>query len=500
MELRASSSSQPQQQQQQHNFNLFRWQKLLGVPSPIARVAVGGFKGHQFVAVLLQSNVLVLRYESDTALLVRHLPLPWEVKGLSFDRSAQWLLLVMDDLTLALLPAYFLMKTGAGAAAAAVGGAAEAPARGQQAAPAQSVPLRDSLVSRLRSLRSSFGAGAAGSSSDKLPFSDLQDVTVIASRGALPRSGATGCVWWWNAPRKKNVCITSYSSALSSAVVLLELDVPREEVAVRLRQGVLIRALSLLETAAGEAWLFVSTVGHGEWRMPLILHAAAITAAPGAAATAAAAGSSQPAQAQRVTIMDPGVDMAPFQLVSLMGRYPAASRLTPQVLRRTHQPDSAPTNVVSVYSGQTDKLLVLDESLGKFALYAYQVPPCAFEMLTDRIVFCVQQSTLSVVSCLFAGTSAQPHFSLRYSRDSLMQVLTTPNELPILGLLPSFPSASSGGGKADACLEGCIVFTQEGVFELVCHVDPRELFLEMVAKVAAFPKGFLFCSLLRWHK
>ena len=42
------------------------------------------------------NNTLVLRYESDTALLVRHLPLPWEVRGMAFDRSAQWLLLVTN--------------------------------------------------------------------------------------------------------------------------------------------------------------------------------------------------------------------------------------------------------------------------------------------------------------------------------------------------------------------------------------------------------------------
>jgi hypothetical protein len=73
----------------------------------------------------------------------------------------------------------------------------------------------------------------------------------------------------WNSFRKKNVCITSYNSALSSAVVLLDLDVPGEEVNVKLRQGVAIKSLQLMEIASGEAFLFVSTVAHGEWRMPL---------------------------------------------------------------------------------------------------------------------------------------------------------------------------------------------------------------------------------------
>lgn len=117
-------------------------------------------------------------------------------------------------------------------------------------------------------------------------------------------------------------------------MVLLDLDAPGEEVSVRLRQGVAIRALALSEQASGEAFLFVSTVAHGEWRMPLTL------ALPQSADDAP--------ETLRVSICDPGVDLAAFALVSLMSRFPAASRLSPQVLQRAHQPGSLPTKVISV--------------------------------------------------------------------------------------------------------------------------------------------------------
>jgi hypothetical protein len=150
--------------------------------------------------------------------------------------------------------------------------------------------------------------------------------------------------------RKKNVCITSYNSALSSAVVLLDLDVPGEEVSVKLRQGVTIRALSLSEQASGDAFLFVSTVAHGEWRMPLTL-----LLSPQQMQQMQQQQQQQQQQqlqsdeiGERISICDPGVDLSAFALVSLMSRFPAASRLSPQVLQRAHQPGSLPTKVISV--------------------------------------------------------------------------------------------------------------------------------------------------------
>ena len=64
----------------------------------------------------------------------------------------------------------------------------------------------------------------------------------------------------------------------------------------------------------------------------------------------------------------------------------------------------------------------------------------------------------------------------------MLQTLTTPTESPILGVFPAF-SVASGGRNPEAGLEGCLVFTRDGVYELVGNADPREMFLDMVSKV-----------------
>jgi hypothetical protein len=74
-----------------------------------------------------------------------------------------------------------------------------------------------------------------------------------------------------------------------------------------------------------------------------------------------------------------------------------------------------------------------------------------------------------------------------------LQTIATPAESAILGIFPSFCAASGGRSADSGVLEGCIVFAQDGVFELVGHVDPREMFSDMVTKVIIAVKSiFVF--------
>ncbi len=187
--------------QHSHNFHLFRWNKLVGAPSPISRVAVGGCVGHEFVATLLESGVLLLRLSSSTSalssassfVLARHISLsPLSVRAMAFDRSAQWLLLVCDDLALVLLPVYFLVK----------GASAQAPSDTKivqaQQTQLQQQQLRQQEVAGAEKLLQRLGLKKTPSqlsNGTKLPFSDLQDLTIIPPR-VSGRTGATGCIWW----------------------------------------------------------------------------------------------------------------------------------------------------------------------------------------------------------------------------------------------------------------------------------------------------------------
>jgi hypothetical protein len=106
------------------------------------------------------------------------------------------------------------------------------------------------------------------------------------------------------------------------------------------------------------------------------------------------------------------------------------------------------------------------------------------------VSFCGNLSSASFFSAVRKTTKCAPPLhsptSLdSYSRDSLLQTISTPSENTILGLFPSFLSAAGWNGS-ESGLEGCIVFTRDGVYELVANMDPREMFLDMVAKVTNY--------------
>jgi hypothetical protein len=181
---------------------------LLVCPLRLARWRLAGFKvfffyvffrsfflpslGHEFIAVLLETNELLLRLKSDGVLLAKHLPLSGgplgNVRAMSFDRSAQWLMLVCDDLSIGLLPVFFLMR-----GASFSSSQAKQKQQQQQAEPRPQEPVgAEKFLRRLGLVKSSPSSNGNGA---KLPFSDLEDLTVLTPR-VSGRSGATGCIWW----------------------------------------------------------------------------------------------------------------------------------------------------------------------------------------------------------------------------------------------------------------------------------------------------------------
>lgn len=194
-------SRAPSMEKHSHNFHLFRWNKLVGAPSgdSIVRVAIGGFEGHEMVAALLDSNELLLRLVSDGVLLAKHLPLPAPsfsaVRGMAFDRSAQWLMLVCDDLTIGLLPVFFLLRGAAAAAQSAHHKQQQQlllQQQQQQLQQQQEALGAEKLLHMFGLKKKALSQQAVVS---KLPFSDLQDITIITPR-ISGRTGATGCIWW----------------------------------------------------------------------------------------------------------------------------------------------------------------------------------------------------------------------------------------------------------------------------------------------------------------
>jgi hypothetical protein len=188
-----------ERQQHSHNFHLFRWNKLVGAPSgdSIVRVAIGGLEGHELVAALLDSNELLLRLVSDGVLLAKHVRLSVNpsfsaVRGLAFDRSAQWLMLICDDLTVGLLPVFVLLRGATTAAQSAHHRQQQQFLLQQQLQRQQETGGADKLLQRLGLKKTP----SQQANLSKLPFSDLQDLTVITPRVA-GRTGATGCIWWY---------------------------------------------------------------------------------------------------------------------------------------------------------------------------------------------------------------------------------------------------------------------------------------------------------------
>ena len=398
----------------------------------------------------------MLRYHGDY-LLVKHFK--WyegkTIVAMAFDPSAQWLCVVMEDMSLALIPAYNLVKSQNDTDLIA-----EQNEQNQRdAAAAENASSK--FLSRL-------GLGKKADSQhqqqqqqqrNKATFSDLTDLTLVKPGAGRVRSNARGCIWW-RTPKKKSICITSSNSALGSFVIFVDLESGKEELAVKMRQGVGVSSLQMVRQTFPDTdcWLIISTAAHGDWKMPVSL------------------------SNRTILELSDSDEFAPFPL---NGRFPSpGTRLCPQTIHRRQKP----TTVISVYSSATDKLLVFDESLGKHAMYAYQLSPSASEILTDRFIFSAHGSSFHVISTLFAGTSAQPHFSLRVSRDSLMQTLQTDKQKEIQGLFPPFAPASllidpfAGGGAVDEALEGCFVWTENCVYRCTADVSPEQIFLDMIRK------------------
>ena len=121
-----------------HNYELFELRKILKVSGSssnqqkaskpeqqqdnvqedssvkIKIITSGGFKGHEFIAIYTNNSHLIFRYVGENGVpLIKHLPWFLEpnksIVCLAFNPTAQWLLCVTADLSLALLPIYFFM-------------------------------------------------------------------------------------------------------------------------------------------------------------------------------------------------------------------------------------------------------------------------------------------------------------------------------------------------------------------------------------------------------
>jgi len=170
---------------------------------------------------------------------------------------------------------------------------------------------------------------------------------------------------------------------------------------------------------------------------------------------------------------------------SAFERFPSGARLSAQ--RSKQGP------LIGVFHSQSNKFEVYDLEFNKFALFVYQLfPEISHLLLTDKFIFTVSPaspdtSKISVVSNLVAGTSANPLLFLKQMKESIMQEFVLPRGEAVRGFLRSFPvsrmvAVRNSAGGADVPLEGCIVVTSKGVYELRANIPPKSIFFSLLVE------------------
>lgn len=95
--------------------NLEENQENINNPIKIKLINQGGYKGHEFFAMYTNNNYLIFRYLGDNTGIPLVKQLPWfiepnkSISALCFNPTAQWLVCITNDLSIALLPIYFFM-------------------------------------------------------------------------------------------------------------------------------------------------------------------------------------------------------------------------------------------------------------------------------------------------------------------------------------------------------------------------------------------------------
>eukprot|EP00727_Mastigamoeba_balamuthi_P014412 m51a1_g9596 hypothetical protein (1520) ;mRNA; r:1034033-1039913 len=412
--------------------------RIAGIESAVARG-----NAHTFIATALASNDLILRYVGESRVpILKHLHWSEEpgenIVGMSFDPTAQWLLVVTANTTLTLLPAYFLCcKHGLEDLEPA---SSLSP---QQAGPTM---LKNYLADQQRDRNVS-------ALSPSRPH-------VVAHAKHVPQP-STCCVWW--KPFDRSAGDFGIIGSATGQITFINLMTGEDVVNYRAGKTAVQKITIVCDPRRTFKYAIVQMDGAGGYyKLPLEF-------------------AERNGTYRTIFTSRNGEEFA----LQPLRQFPPTAEVSVQEAR------NGP--VVGVFNRQSLQLEVYDTQISKYPLFVYQMPPGTVGFhYTKNLTYALVEAgpsagdpqsqsccSIVVISNLIAGTSTTQKVSSKLRTSAAMQRFSIPADEHFCG---TFGYSDSSDALGEPYVRGCFVWTTSCIYRLSPCTRPETIFFQLVAQ------------------
>eukprot|EP01127_Copromyxa_protea_P018804 TRINITY_DN5996_c0_g2_i1.p1 TRINITY_DN5996_c0_g2~~TRINITY_DN5996_c0_g2_i1.p1 ORF type:complete len:1186 (-),score=164.77 TRINITY_DN5996_c0_g2_i1:961-4518(-) len=424
-----------------NDYELFEMVKVVQVkssdkdnksPATISLSASGGYSGHEFVAFYLSNDYFLFRLVGSSGVpVVRQLP--WfkepqrKIVAMDFNPSARWLLCITADLTIVIIPIYFILVN------VVVDTKKESREEGKAFQDANdNVSWMGRMFSRPTTPTK---PGELGS---------LTDLTVIRAVAKATSSGVTGCCWWHSWTGADYAIISSNSGNLRIV------DLQSHAVTRVSFQFTIEKMELIVDPEESFKYLLLETKSNGYHKLFLEV---------------------QVQKSYDTIVKSP---TSPNFQPMPMNRF---LRKTDTMLSKQYNRDSP---FVGVLNMNSKRMELFDANLGKFPFYSYQIGcdrAVRFVHMTDECLFVgsnldEQRFQIQVFSRLLCGNSTNKEAD----SSPILQTFLLPSGQIIHGNFRAFPNV-----HRPQSLNGFYCWSQDTLYEIKPKQSPEKMFFKLLA-------------------